>query len=254
MADINTVINDTAPFYTQGNIVHFIKNESERPFWSKQLESFFVQSNKKLNMKRNYKTQKRIMTSSPALKRFTDYIASARGVKVDLASGPSGYFSAVLDSLTEDDLFIATDACPTVIYAHSQACDKDNFYVFDMDLDKKLPFKDSSVDAFSGNLLNNVNNYASLLEETYRCLKPNGRLALIEMFFDHGCKTYEHLHSKGEIWSSFETFVSFCGKVGFTYLGGDITASEKGKMSEGDLYPLDRNDCRTNRTLYFEKK
>lgn len=253
MLNVFSIINDDTPYTIQENIIHFILHDSDRPWWSKQLEGYFTQGNIKLNMPRNYKSQKQIMTSNPSKKRFIDYISDVQGVKIDLASGPSGYFSAVLDNLTEDDLFIATDACPTVVCAHSKACNKNNFYVFDMDLDQNLPLKEASVDIFSGNLLNNVNNYASLIQEVYRCLKPGGRLALIEMFFEHGCKTYEHLNSKGEIWASFETFVSFCEKVGFTYLDGDIIFSRKGKISKDDLYPLDENDCWTDRILYFVK-
>ncbi len=253
MIDVFSVVKDKASFSAEGNIIHFIRSNSERPWWSKQLEGYFTQSGVKLDMPRNYNSQKRIMTSNPSKKRFIDFVSDIQGVKIDLASGPSGYFSAVLDNLREDDLCIATDACPTVVCAHSQACNKNNFYVFDMDLDQNLPLKEASVDIFSGNLLNNVNNYATLIEEAYRCLKPGGHLVLIEMFFEHGCKTYEHLNSKGEIWASFETFIAFCEKVGFTYLDGDIISSRRGKISEGDLYPLDENDCWTDRTLYFIK-
>lgn len=254
MTDVLSIIKENTPFLTEQNIIHFIVNDSDRPRWSKQLESYFTQSGVTLNMTRNYNSQKRIMTANPSKKRFIDFVSDKRGVKIDLASGPSGYFSAVLDNLTEDDLFIATDACPTVVCAHSKACNKNNFYILDIDLDQTLPLKDTSVDVFSGNLLSNVNNYADLIQEAYRCLKPDGHLALIEMFFEHGCKTYEHLHSKGEIWASFETFVAFCEKVGFTYLGGDIISSRKGKISKGDLYPLDEHDRWTDRTLYFVKK
>ncbi len=254
MIDVFSVIENNVTFSTEGNIVHFILDDSDRPWWSKQLEGYFTKSGVELDMARNYKSQKQIMASTPSKKRFIDFVSDTRGVKIDLASGPSGYFSAVLDNLTEDDLFVATDACPTVVSAHSKACDKNNFYVFDIDLDQCLPFKDASVDTFSGNLLSNVNNYAELIQEAYRCLKFGGHLALIEMFFEHGCKTYEHLNSEGEIWASFETFVAFCEKVGFTYLGGDIISSRKGKLSQGDLYPLDENDRWTDRTLVFHKK
>ncbi len=253
MIDVFSIIDDNIPFVAKNNIICFILNEEDRPWWSKQLEAYFTKSGQDLNMGRNYKSQKRIMTASPSRERFIDFISGKRGAKVDLASGPSGYFSAMLNSLTDDDIFVITDACPTVISAHSRACSGENIFVFDTDLDKKLPFKDSIIDVFSGNLLSNVNNYAGLIKEAYRCLKPGGHLALIEMFFEYGCKTYEHLNLKGEIWASFETFVAFCEKIGFTLLGSDIISSRKGKISEGDLYPLDNNDCWSDRTLYFIK-
>lgn len=46
-------------------------------------------------------------------------------VMVDLASGPSGYFSPMLDALTEDKIFIVTDACPIVVSAHAAVCSRD---------------------------------------------------------------------------------------------------------------------------------
>ncbi len=252
--DILSIIKEETPFSADGNIVHFILNDTDRPWWSKQLEGYFTQNNHPLNIVRNYKSQKQIMTSHPTKKRFVDFVSEKHGVKVDLASGPSGYFSAILDNLAENDLFIITDACPTVVAAHSKANTKGNVYVFDVDLDIKLPFKDASIDVFSGNLLNNVNNYADLICEVYRCLKPGGHFAIIEMFFDHGCKTYENLNEKGEIWASLETFITFCEKVGFTYLKGDVISAHKGRLSDGDLYPLDDNDGWADRTLYFVKK
>lgn len=252
--DILSIIKEETPFSADGNIVHFILNDTDRPWWSKQLEGYFTQNNHPLNIVRNYKSQKQIMTSHPTKKRFVDFVSEKHGVKVDLASGPSGYFSAILDNLAKNDLFVITDACPTVIAAHSKANTQSNVYVFDIDLDETLPFKDSSVDLFSGNLLNNVNNYADLIYEVYRCLKPGGHFAIIDMFFDHGCKTYEHLNEKGEIWASLETFIAFCEKVGFTYLKGDVISAHKGRLSDDDLYPLDDNDGWEDRTLYFVKK
>lgn len=252
--NISSFLRPDIPFLCDGNIVHFILNDSDRPWWSKQLEGYYSQSSKKLNMTRNYRSQKHIMTSDPIKNRFVEFLLSKQGIKVDLASGPSGYFSAVLDNLAENDLFVATDACPTVISAHSKACNKENFFVFDVDLDKSLPFKDSSIDLFSGNLLSNVDNYAGLINEVYRCLKVGGHFAIIDMFFEHGCSTYEHLKDKGEIWASFETFVSFCEHVGFVFIGSDVISLRKGKLSSGDLYPLDENDYWSDRTLYFTKQ
>lgn len=254
MINFSSLIKDGIPFSIENNIVHFILNDDERPWWSKQLEGFYKQSNKKLNMSRNYTSQKQIMTSDPAKNRFVGFISNKRGVKVDLASGPSGYFSAVLDDLTEKDVFVVTDACPTVIAAHSKACNKENVLIFDVDLDKPLPFKDSSVNLFSGNLLSNVNNYAELIREIHRCLKPGGHFAVIDMFFEHGCMTYEHLISKGEFWASFESFTACCDQVGLDLLNSDVLFTKKGKLSAGDLYPLNDNDNWTERTLYFVKR
>lgn len=254
MIDFPSLIKDRTPFSVENNIVHFILNNDDRPWWSKQLEGFYKQDNKTLNMSRNYASQKQIMTSELNKNRFIEFVSSKRGIKVDLASGPSGYFSAVLDNLKSNDLFIATDACPTVITAHAQACDKENFFVFDVDLDKALPFQDACIDVFSGNLLSNVNNYAELITEIHRCLKPGGHFAVIDMFFEHGCTTYEHLIAQGTFWASFERFADYCNNIGFDLLDSDILFTKKGKLSSGDLYPLNDNDNWTERTLYFVKR
>lgn len=253
MEDIESLIKDTVLYKIDGNIIHFIIDENARPYWSKTLNQYLTINKVDLKMPERYKEQKIVMTKDNKHRRFVDFVAAIRGVKVDLASGPSGYFSPMVDALTENDIFIVTDACPIVVDAHAAACSRDNCFVFDMDLDKELPFKDESVDVFSGNFLNNVNNYAGLIREAYRCLRPGGRLAVIEMFFEHGCKTYEHLNEEGAIWSSFEVFVAFCKNVGFQYLGSDILHTRKGKISDGDLYPLDENDCSADRAVYFEK-
>ena len=247
-----SLIKENISYTEEGNIFHFILDDESRPQWSKALDGYLAGID--LQMKRKYAEQREIMTKDAKRKRFVDFVSEVKGVKVDLASGPSGYFSPFADTLTPNDTFIITDACPSVIAAHSAACDKENIYVFDMDLDQSLPFKDESVDIFTGNFLNNVDNYASLISEVYRCLKPGGRFAVIEIFFDHGCKTYEHLSAQENIWASFETFVSYCESVGFTNLDSEIINTRKGKISEGDLYPLDDNDCSTDRTIYFEKK
>ena len=44
--DVFSVIKKDAPFSTDGNVVHFILNDADRPWWSTQLEGFFKQNNK----------------------------------------------------------------------------------------------------------------------------------------------------------------------------------------------------------------
>lgn len=247
-------IKENISYTEDGNILHFILDDESRPQWSKALDGFLAGNCMDLQMKRKYGEQREIMTKDEKLKRFVDFVSATKGIKVDLASGPSGYFAPFLDTLTPDDTFIITDACPTVLAAHSAACDKENIFVFDTDLDRPLPFKDGSIDIFTGNFLNNVDNYEGLISEVYRCLKPKGKFAVIELFFEHGCKTYEHLKAEGNIWASFETFSDFCEGVGFVRVGSEIFKTRKGRISEGDLYPLDDNDCSEDRTIYFEKK
>ena len=193
------------------------------------------------------------MNSNEALRHFVAYVSASDGVKVDLASGPSGYFAPVIDSLKDSDCFIITDACPSVIKAHADACRKPNCYILDVDLDKGLPFKNETVDIFTGNMVSNVENYGGLIREVYRCLKPGGKLALIELFFEKGSKTQEYLAEQGKIWASCEAFVRFCESAGFTFIGSETVTTRKGPVSDGDLYPLDQEDCSSEQTVYFEK-
>lgn len=248
------LIKDDIGYVQEGNIYHFLKEDMSRPKWSKALEDYLVSNHINLMMRRRYSGQKRRMSLNEALTHFVEYVSASEGIKVDLASGPSGYFASILDNLKDSDCFIITDACPTVIKAHANICKKPNCYILDMDLDKGLPFKNESVDIFTGNMLNNVENYGELIKEAYRCLKPGGKLAVIEVFFEKGTKTQEYLAEQRKIWESYETFVQFCELVGLTFIGSEIVTSRKGPISDGDLYPLDKDDCSFDRTIYFEKK
>ena len=251
---IRSLIREDLDFVQEGNVFHFLKDERERPAWSRALDDYLTGSRVNLMMKRRYSGQKRRMRANEALRHFTEFVSATDGVKVDLASGPSGYFAPFLDSLKDSDCLILTDACPAIIRAHAEACGKRNCYIFDVDLDKGLPFKDASVDLFTGNLLNNVENYGGLIREAYRCLKPGGKLAVIEMFFDEGSKTREVLAEEGRVWASLEGYVRFCESAGLTFTGSETVMTRKGPISNGDLYPLDKEDRSTERTVYFEKK
>lgn len=213
---IHNLIRDDMAFIQEGNVCRFISDEASRPSWSKALDEYLTGSHIDLMMKRKYSGQKRRMSSNDALRHFAGFVSMSDGIKVDLASGPSGYFAPFLDTLKDSDRFIITDACPAVIKAHADVCRKPNIYILDVDLDKGLPFRDASVDIFTGNLLNNVENYEGLIREAYRCLKPGGKLAVIEMFFDKNSKTQRYLAEQGMIWSSYERYVDFCESVGFT--------------------------------------
>lgn len=250
---MKSIIKDNVHYIKDGNIIHFIFSDEERPQWSKILNTYLTDTHINLNMEHKYLNLKNIIANDDKLKRFVDFVSHVSGVKVDLASGPSGYLFPLLETLAQDDIFIATDACPAVISAYSDACNKSNFYIFDVDLDREIPFKNESINIFCGRLLNNVINYPALICEVYRALKPGGKFAVIEMFFEQNSKTYEYLKSQGAIWSSFEVFVEYCKSVGFTYLDSDIIHTRKGKITDGDLYPLDDNDVSTDRTVYFEK-
>ncbi len=207
-----------------------------------------------LDMRRNFEKQREEAHGCSVLQKFFDFVTEPGGVIIDLASGPSGYFAPALDRLKSDGIFIAADACPTVLSALADASTDERFFLFDLDLDQPLPFRDASIDVFSCNLLCNVNHYPDLLREVFCCLKPGGRLAVIELFFERGSATAEFLTQYQAIFSSFETYVDFCKSVGFEYLGGDLLRETTGKMDPGDLLPVTQEDHSLTHTVYFQKK
>lgn len=64
----------------------------------------------------------------------------------------------------------------------------------------------------------------------------------------------EQLNCRGEIWASFETFKKYAEDAGFSFLESKIITSRVGKISQGDLYPLDDSERSEDRSLYFVKK
>ncbi len=75
--------------------------------------------------------------------------------------------------------------------------------VFDLDSNKKLPFKDSSFDyIYADNVLEHLHNYVSVIRETYRILKPGGIIKIIVPHFS-GCGAFGEFHVRFFRWRSF---------------------------------------------------
>ncbi|QSX04672.1 class I SAM-dependent methyltransferase [Sedimentibacter sp. zth1] len=252
MRVIESILNDNIFFTKEQNKYCFIKDNNDRPEWSVILDNYIVDEEIDLNMKKRYINQRQ-KTYSNGFQYFFEHITESNGVIVDLASGPSGYFSPVFDFLKDDSIFIATDACKSIINAHVEANNDNRFYVFDIDLDKSLPFKDNSVDAFCGNLLNNINNYRELLSEVYRCLKPGGKLAVIELFFEKDSLTYEYLVNENAVYSSVEQYTDYCKSIGFNIVGSQIKEEIIGKIDPNDLLPIGENDKCLETIVLLEK-
>lgn len=251
--NINSLIKSDINYTNEKNVYHFIGNDAERPQWSINLNNYYKNNPNQLQMKRQYKIHLNNLGVDAQKEKYFQYITELGGVTVDLASGPSGYFSPAFTFLKEDSIFIATDACIEIINAHQKANTDNRFCIFDVDLDKGLPFEDSSIDAFSGNLLSNVDNYKGLLEEVSRCLKYKGRFAVIELFYEIGSQTYDYLKQRNAVYSSLEHFISVCSENGLKYKGSEIRREIIGKISKGDLLPIGENDKCLETIVYFEK-
>lgn len=249
---IESLLSPTAKFTRHENTFCFFL-DSDRPLWSMALERSYSEFGGSLDMRRNFQKRREEANGCNILRKFFDFVTEPGGVMIDLASGPSGYFAPALDRLKSDAILIAADACPTVLSALADASANERFFLFDLDLDQPLPLRDASVDVFSGNLLCNVNRYPDLLREVFRCLKPGGRLAVMESFFEEGSATAEFLTQRQAIFSSLETYVDFCESVGFEYLGGDLLRETTGKLDPGDLLPIAPEDRSLTRTVFFQK-
>lgn len=251
--DFNSLIKSQINYTNEKNVYHFIGNNDERPQWSIILDNYHKTNPNQLQLKRQYKFHLNNINNDAQKKKYFQYITELGGVTVDLASGPSGYFSPVFNFLKDDSVFIATDASTAIINAHQKVNNDNRFYIFDIDLDKELPFKNASIDAFCGNLLLNVDNYKGLLKEVSRCLKSNGRFAVIELFYEMGSQTYDYLKQRNAVFSSLEYFISVCGENGLKYKDSEIRKEITGKISEGDLLPIGENDKCLETIVYFEK-
>lgn len=252
--DIKSIIKRDINCTIKKNVYSFIDNDDERPQWSKNLNNYLVNNPKTLQFKRNYTFYRNNVKTDSKKSKLFQYLAEPGGIIIDLASGPSGYFSPIFEYMKEDSAFVATDACQAVINAHQRVNKDQRFYIFDLDLDKPLPFNDESIDVFSGNLLNNVDNYRNLLFEISRCLKPGGRVGLIEWFYENDSKTYEYLKERNAVYSSLENFIEVCKEVGLEYIESEVYKEIVGKANQGDLLPIGENDKCLETILYLKKK
>lgn len=191
--EISSLIRDGIYYVRDNNLFHFIDNDEERPEWSKLLNKYFANNPDKMQMKQRYDLNCKKIDDDNLMQDFFRYITEEQGVIVDLASGPSGYFAPVFNFLKDNSIFIATDACKSVIEAHRKVNLDERFNIFDLNLDKDLPFKEGSVNAFSGNLLDNVDNYIGLLSEIGRCLKHNKDLTNRIVFFEKQIARFKNM-------------------------------------------------------------
>jgi len=233
-----TKILNTNKYKKTGNIYSFITGE--RPEWSKRLDQFF--GNSKYPMGRMYNFAKIRFKDNRVMQELYKEVLETDGIIIDLASGPSGYFGPVIDNLCENSTFVITDASEFLINAHSVANKTRNkVKIFDIDLEKELPLKDETIDCYCGYVPSNVDKFDLLLNEVSRTLKKNGKLCIIDWFFDEKTDTFKYLKDNNKITYSLEYFISFCNRLGLKLKNKDLDRKYIGKQ-EGDLLPINPLD------------
>lgn len=120
-------------------------------------------------------------------------------------------------------------------------------------LNEPLPFRAGSIDAFAGFLISSVAGHRALLNEIACCLKPGGRFAVAEIFFEKGSETYRQLVHENAVYAPFDDYVSCCKENGLIDKGGALVKKLAGKIDPDDLLPLNDTDTSEIRTASFEK-
>lgn len=240
----------TNEYKIKNNIISFIQ-EDERPYWSIQIDEFY--KDRKYPMGHMYNTAKLKNINDLVMQKYYNAVSSTDGIIIDLASGVSGYFGPILDRIDLDSEFVITDASKEMIKVHATANKKrKNVVVCEIDLDKKLPFRDNSVDMYCGNLISNVNKYKELIQEVARTLKKNGKFIVIEWFFEINSKTQCYLKENNSLIQSMEYYIDYCSQCGLKLVSKGIQSKSVGKQV-GDLLPINPNDEKSVVVLYFEK-
>lgn len=233
-----------------GNIYSFITGE--RPIWSKQLDQFY--GNSKYSIGKMYNFSKIKFKENIVMQQLYKDVLETSGIIIDLASGPSGYFGPIIDSLNANSTFVITDASEFLVHAHSVANKKrKNVKIFDIDLDKELPFINESIDCYCGYNPSNVERYDLLLNEVARTLKKSGKLTIIDWFFDEETETSKYLKDNNKVTYSLNYFIDFCNELGLKLIKKDLDRKYVGKQV-GDLLPINSLDEILVYGLVFIKK
>ncbi|MFH1656543.1 MAG: methyltransferase domain-containing protein [Candidatus Nealsonbacteria bacterium] len=96
-------------------------------------------------------------------------------------------------------------------------CDYTNKVKVDkiVNLEKKLPFEDNSIDEiYSRNTFEHINDFMGLMKELYRICKPDAKLTIIVPYFSHYGAFQDPTHKR---FFALRTFDYFDSKNSFSY-------------------------------------
>lgn len=189
----------------------------------------------------------------PAMFEALKAVAAHGDVIVDLATGPGGGFVASLLDLVDDStLVLGTDACRPVVENQARLFRRersDDFWMVDVDLGRRLPFRNGVIDCFTGRAITNIDAVDAALKELGRCLTSDGLVLLQEHFYAQGSETARHLSRAGHPFASMVSFKSYAHSVGFTILSHADIVRRRGKSDPRDGLPLSEDDEWTSTLL-----
>jgi ubiquinone/menaquinone biosynthesis C-methylase UbiE len=250
-------------YKAEQGIIHFIRDENERPSNPKLLaEDYKKNAKDRLDLPYYWKQaekKEKMHGKNSAVGRLVDFVVERGGIIVDLASGHGGgYIAPILKRIGEDTILIATDACLPVIENYCRLfmeAYSAQFAYFDIDLEKQLAFKDDTVDVFTGFAISNVGGGKpySLLREVKRCLKPKGFAVFQEMLFAGNSATSKWLKEQGNLYSSLQAFCEYCVEIGLKAMDHETVFTGKGKIDPRDGMPIDEDDRWSEIVVYLEK-
>jgi SAM-dependent methyltransferase len=241
----------------ENNVYHFITDEVHRPktpkYLSKEMYELYPDGQRYVEQEGAKKLY--LINKNERFERnYIEYALIEEGVIVDIASGPhGGWIHGILNELPQNAALISTDACSFCIDNYSRYYSNKSYFYFDIDLDKPLPFKDDSVDVFTGVLMCNIPNYRGLLTEIARCLRPGGKAVFEEVFYSPDSKTFEYLLKENAVYASSEIYVDFCQSIGLDWVAVDVCKQMVGKMDPDDGLPLSDSDESYIKNIYLKK-
>jgi len=254
---LNTIISTDKYSIDKTGIMHFVE-DSNRPSSSVNL-GMDTRINDSNLYSQNAEYEESSYQNNKHNKALVDHVSSCKGIIVDLATGPGGgHIAPILKRLNPQGLLIATDACiPVVInqYKFFKPIYGDKFEMIDLDLRNDFPFKDNSIDIFTGVEITNIQSgIENTLKEVSRCLKSGGELILSQRFYSPNSATAKYLAESNDIFSVIDSIETFSNSIGL-YISKIVELfRNKGKTDPRDGFPIDDTDEWSVNHIYFVKK
>jgi len=206
--------------------------------------------------RRNIENSREWYSQSPVFAGFIDSVAKARGIIVDIATGPGASFSgALVPRLSSQSHFVMTDAATEMLLGLKAAWGEEthpakvSFIACD---GHQLPFRDGSIDTLTSQSgFDCVNDDPTrsrppgsgrAYQEGARVLKLGGQVFTTTRIYQRNSETAGLLESLGCDNASGESLEHLWMNIGLDVLSESELQKSKGKSDPGDGLPVNEND------------